>query len=78
MLHDMLRLIGSGCVHSTQELAQELGISTEMVAQMTEQLIRQGYLATTSLCGHGSCAGCLRTQVCHLWTLTEKGQGILS
>ncbi len=76
MLHDLLHLIGSGRAHSPQELAQALGVSPALVAQMIEQLIHQGYLSVTQLCSSG-CNGCALTQACRLWSLTEKGAAFL-
>lgn len=76
MLHDMLRLIGSGRAHSQLELAQTLDVSPALVAQMIEQLIRQDYLSATQLCGSG-CGGCSLKQACRLWSLTEKGRADL-
>ncbi|MBN2004451.1 MAG: MarR family transcriptional regulator [Anaerolineae bacterium] len=76
MLHDLLHLIGSGRAHSSQELAQALRVSPALVSQMIEQLICQGYLSSTQLCGSG-CSGCALKQGCRLWSLTGKGQAIV-
>ncbi len=73
MLHDILHLIGSGRARSPQELAQALNVSPALVAQMIEQLIRQGYLDATQLCGSG-CNGCALKPGCRLWSLSAKGR----
>jgi hypothetical protein len=41
----MLRLLDEGGVHSTAELARGLRVSEGLVAAMTEDLARRGYLA---------------------------------
>lgn len=82
MLIEFLRLIAMGQVRSLGEAAQRLNISETLAAQMAEQLARQGYLAAPATCG-GGCAGCAQAAACglkpavRLWTLTNKGRGIL-
>lgn len=53
----LLRLLSTGGIRSTAELAQKLGVSDSLVTMMAEDLMRRGYLAPLSG-GSGSGAGC--------------------
>lgn len=73
----LLRLLGDGALHAPADLAQQLGVSEPLVAAMTEDLARRGYLAPVSSGCGTSCAGCGFKQACHvapaLLALTPKG-----
>ncbi len=84
LLTEMLQLLVDGGLHSTAELARRLGVSEGLVAAMTEDLARRGYLAAVR--GHcdTACAGCGIQAACVepgaaatvpiLLSLTDKGQ----
>ena len=80
MLNKLLRQVAQGGVHSTAALARELGVSEELLAQMTDDLVRMGYLRPAGGgCGE-QCNACQLTARCSLggpagiWTLTEKAR----
>lgn len=80
MLMRLLSLVAEGGVHSYATLADQLGVSTGLLAQMLQDLARMGYITPlggacdTSQCRHcplgGSCATDTQGNV---WVLTEKG-----
>ena len=86
MLNDLLRLLGDGGVHSTAELARQLGVSEALLATMTGDLTRRGYLAPVDNgCGTG-CDGCGMGKACApafgnapapMLMLTAKGRGTI-
>jgi hypothetical protein len=86
MLNDLLRLLGDGGIHSTAELARRLGVSEALLAAMTGDLTRRGYLAPVDNgCGTG-CDGCGLGMACApasgnapapMLMLTAKGRGTI-
>ncbi len=84
MLNDLLRLLGDGGIHSTAELARRLGVSEALLATMTGDLTRRGYLAALNTGCATACAGCGLSASCaapgepsvhaSLLMLTPKGQ----
>jgi len=79
MLNDLLRLLGDGGIHSTAELAGRLGVSEALLATMTGDLTRRGYLAALDMGCATACDGCGMGAACSeprapLLTLTAKGQ----
>ncbi len=76
----LLQLVAEGGVHSCATLADQLHVSTGLLAQMLQNLARMGYIAPvggacdTSQCHHcplgGSCATDAQGNV---WLLTDKG-----
>jgi len=86
MLNDLLQLLGDGGVHSTAELARRLGVSEALLAAMTGDLTRRGYLAPVDNgCGTG-CDGCGMGKACApasgnapapMLMLTAKGRGTI-
>jgi hypothetical protein len=84
MLNDLLRILGDGGIHSTAELARHLGVSEALLATMTGDLTRRGYLAALDMGCATACDGCGLSAACaapgeptahaSLLTLTPKGQ----
>ena len=84
MLNDLLRILGDGGIHSTAELARRLGVNEALLATMTGDLTRRGYLTPVDTgCGTG-CDGCGLAKACApapdntpapLLMLTAKGRG---
>ena len=85
MLKRYLELLAEYKVLSQVEIARQLGISLGLVAEMTGQLLRLGYLQTIGELdcepAHASgCSDCGTHNVClggavqKGWALTEKGQ----
>jgi len=80
MLMRLLQLVAEGGVHSYATLTRQLGVSTGLLEQMLQALVRMGYIAPvggacdTSQCHHcplgGSCATDTQGNV---WVLTAKG-----
>ena len=58
MLNDLLRLLGDGGIHSTAELARRLGVNETLLAAMTGDLTRSGYLAAIDTSCATACDGC--------------------
>ncbi|NPV06967.1 MAG: hypothetical protein HPY83_03255 [Anaerolineae bacterium] len=82
MLRDSLRLIASGEVASTSELARRLGVTGTLAEQMLDQLVRLGYLrAADPSCGR-RCQGCPIARSCgglpEVFSLTEQGKAALA
>jgi hypothetical protein len=79
MLTRLLRRVAQGGVHSTVALARELDVSNELLAQMTNDLLRRGYLEPVSGGCRGRCAACPVAGGCSIggsgaiWALTDKG-----
>jgi hypothetical protein len=85
MLKHYLELLSQKEVLSQVEIATQLGVPLGLVAEMTGQLLRMGYLQVV---GEGSCAPapeagcsdcathnlCLGGTIQKGWALTEKGQ----
>ena len=85
MLNDLLRLLGDGGIHSTAELARRLGINEALLATMTGDLTRRGYLAALDTSCATACDGCGIAATCapgepsahaSMLTLTAKGQRV--
>ena len=79
MLNDLLRLLSDGGIHSTAELARRLGVNEALLATMTGDLTRRGYLAALDMGCATACDGCGMGATCSdprapLLTLTAKGQ----
>ena len=84
MLNDLLRLLGDGGIHSTAELARRLAVTETLLAAMTGDLTRRGYLAALDTSCATACDGCGLSAACaapgepsahaSLLTLTPKGQ----
>jgi hypothetical protein len=87
MLNDLLRLLGDGGIHSTAELARRLGVSEALLATMTGDLTRRGYLAALDTSCATACDGCGLSASCaapggppahaSLLSLTAKGQRVV-
>ena len=79
MLMELLRRLAQGGVHTTASLARELGVSRGLLASMTEELARMGYLQVMGGGCQGKCgacslaAGCSVSDLGSVWVLTEKG-----
>ena len=68
MLYRLLERLAQGGVHTPAELANELGVSEDLLEQMLMDLARRGYLRPLALgegCnpnphppGRGRCSGC--------------------
>lgn len=81
MFQELIKIIQAGHLHSTSELAIEMGVSEEIVRQLIEQLEKRDYLqAAGGNCQSysPSCSQCPVNLHCHLpakqWTLTAKGK----
>lgn len=85
MLWAVLRELAQN--HSTQSpeaLARALGITPTLVLQLTEELVRLGYLSEVTSCTSG-CEGCALHAACEpamagsrLWVVTLKGRRALA
>ena len=79
MLMELLRRLAQGGVHTTASLARELGVSQGLLASMTKDLARMGYLQVMSGGCQGKCGACSLADGCSIsglgsvWVLTEKG-----
>lgn len=89
MLKRYLALLAQKEVLSQVEIASQLGISLGLVAEMTGQLLRLGYLqvvggpdcAPAPEAGCADCAThnlCLGATIQKGWSLSEKGQKTLT
>ncbi len=82
MLQKLLKIIGSGNVHSFTEIAQTLDISTELLESMVEQLVHMGYLKPLNATCGGNCRACPMAAACaiaatgRIWLLTQAGQRV--
>lgn len=81
LLTRLLRRLQAGGLLSTQQLAQELGISPLLVEPMLESLVAQGYIQPLNSSGACSthCQSCALQSAClksgkTVWVLSEKGQ----
>jgi predicted ArsR family transcriptional regulator len=80
VLQQILRLISQRGVDRQDQLAMQLGVSDELVAEMLAQLAKRGYLTEAELCATGTaCESCGLSQACgatralRIWSLTDKG-----
>ncbi len=76
MLEKLLdRISGAGSI-STLSLAQELGVSEELIEAMVADLVRAGYLRPVAPCGEGECGACRSAMACKyrgkIWALVRK------
>lgn len=84
LLDKLLRLLDSGGIHSTADLARQLDVGEGLLAAMADDLVRHGYLASlTDNCGTG-CNSCWAAAVCTgsgnalpVLALTAKGREAL-
>ncbi len=84
MLAELLRTLNSGGLHSMREVAQEMGVSEALIAEMADALARRGYLVpVTAGCGSAAaCSGCSMEPMCgtearpaaRILALTEQGR----
>lgn len=80
MLKELLRMLSYGGTQRLQDLAKELGVSSELLESMMDELVRLGYMQPVDAACAGSCEACCERATCgagsrgHLWTLTERGQ----
>ena len=86
MLQEALRLIATGQVASSEQLAGRLGVELALAKQMLEQLVQLGYLlgrasaaeAAEAVACRARCARCPSAGACfslpQTWLLTEKGK----
>ncbi len=84
---NLLRVLADGGLYSTAELARRLDVSVGLVAAMSDDLVRRGYLVEVGTTCDTGCAGCGVQAACHLpgtnratplLALTEKGQRMSS
>jgi hypothetical protein len=81
LLQETIKAIAAGKAHNRSELAQQLGVSEDMLAQLMRELEFKGYLkspaadaGSTSQCRGCSCAHvCSGDETRKMWQLTEKG-----
>jgi hypothetical protein len=80
MLMYLLSLVAGGGVQVYAALADQLGVSTSLLAQMLQDLARMGYImplsgaCDTSLCHHCPLGGsCTTDKQGNVWVLTAKG-----
>jgi len=83
MLRKLIMMIAKGQVYSQAELARQLGVSEGLVAQMTMDLSRMGYLKRADEKHGVGCAACSIKGMCpsgtcapvsggQMWVPTEK------
>lgn len=83
MLEEALRLVAEGRAANLDELADRLGASRDLVAQVLLDLVRAGYLKVERMGCTAACEGCPMATECalgpglRLWTVTPKGQAWL-
>jgi hypothetical protein len=75
MLKEILARLADGRSWTIETLAQELGVTPELLMAMIDQLVRQGYLKPVGDACGGGCTSCSLAQGCikgigsKLWTL---------
>jgi predicted ArsR family transcriptional regulator len=80
VLQRILELVAKGGVHSQTKLAEELGVSEQLVGQMIDELAQRGYLLPVADGCGGLCADCPMGMSCtvggptRVWALSEKGR----
>ncbi len=84
MLQQLLRLVAKSDVQSVAMLAEALDATPELVEQMLDQLVAQGYLerqvigCVATACQHcayaGQCGPAGRAAGVRGWSLTAKGK----
>ena len=81
LLKETAKIIAAGKAHSHSELAKQLGVSEDMLAQLMRELEYRGYLKLPAADSHcaGQCKGCAFAPSCtsdqpqRVWQLTDKG-----
>ncbi|MDX9954255.1 MAG: hypothetical protein RBT75_09175 [Anaerolineae bacterium] len=84
MLWKVLHELATGrATQSSEALAHTLGTTPALVRQMTQELVRYGYLSEAEQCATG-CDGCTLQAACgalhtgsRLWVVTPKGRQAL-
>ena len=77
MLKQILARMAAGRSWTTETLARELDVTSELLTAMIDQLVRQGYLKPVGDACSGGCTSCSIAQGCikgtgnKLWTLTK-------
>ena len=81
MLHTFLKHIAAGKYSSLSGIAEEMGISQAMAADLAQKLVDLGYLQLVGedACGDSACADCPAGGACLTggrrgFMLTEKGK----
>jgi DNA-binding transcriptional MocR family regulator len=83
MLQRLMHLLAHDRLCTAGDLAQALGVPAGLVAQMMEQLTRQGYLEEVggSGCEDAACSDCASGEGCLIvsgtsrtWMVTDKGR----
>jgi predicted ArsR family transcriptional regulator len=80
VLERILRLMAKSGVQSQTKLAEELGVSKQLVWQMVEELAQRGYLLPVADGCNGMCADYPMGILCtvggptRVWALSEKGR----
>lgn len=64
VLDELLRRLGDGGIHTTAELAQQLGVTEGLVNAMAADLARRGYLEPLDDGCSTSCDGCGLAAAC--------------
>jgi hypothetical protein len=76
VLAKLLARIALGGVFTVQSLAEELGVSKELVEAMLADLERAGYLKSLDSCEGKKCRGCHSATTCTLpakvWMVAEQ------
>jgi hypothetical protein len=63
-LKQLLHLLGSGGLHTMDEIARQMGVSETLVAAMTDNLARQGYLTALEHSCSTACGNCPVSTAC--------------
>lgn len=82
MILKILSTLNKGTTKSFDDIAEELGIETDFVRHLVNELERMGYLekneTSSRTCVKGSCKcktdACCSAQAIKTWKLTQKGQ----
>ena len=76
MLPRLLKRISQGGTFSTQSLAWEFNVSSELMEAMLADLVRAGYLRLLDGCDAGACGSCGVAATCKprgkIWFLVER------
>jgi hypothetical protein len=77
MLETLLDRISKGRSSSIQSMAQEFGVSQELMELMLSDLTRANYLRRVEGCDESECDKCLLVSTCKprgkVWKLVRKG-----
>jgi hypothetical protein len=82
MLKELLRITSQQSVVRERDVAQHLGVSERVLAQMLDDLAKRGYLECTQAPCGAPCHGCALSATCapgggRLWQVTAKGRAAL-